>query len=113
MVSFDEFKKIELKIAKIILCERIEGSEKLLKLIVDCGDKDDTGNVKNRQILAGVGKVYDPERLVGREIVIVANLEHRMMMGLESQGMLLAASRPEGPMLLCPEHDVAPGAEIR
>jgi methionine--tRNA ligase beta chain len=113
MIEFEEFKKVELRVAKIISSERIEGSEKLLKLMVDCGDKDETGISKTRQVLAGVGKVYTPEEMVGREIIIVVNLAPRMMMGLESQGMLLAADSPEGPILVRPDRDVAPGAEIR
>ena len=105
-ISFDDFKKVELKVAKVLHAERVEGSDKLLKLQVDLG-------TEQRQIIAGVGTVYTPEQMVGREIVIVANLEPRMLMGLESQGMLLAASNEAGPLLLRPDGEVAPGTGIR
>ena len=113
MIQFDEFKKVELKVAKVVSSERGEGSEKLLRLVVDCGDTDEAGAPKTRQVLAGVGKVYTPEEMVGREIIVVVNLAPRMMMGLESQGMLLAADHPDGPVLLRPDKDVDPGSEIR
>ncbi len=106
MINFDEFKKVELKVGKIISAERVEGSEKLLKLAVDLNEE------KPRQVLAGIGKVYPPETLVGTEIAVVVNLEPRMLMGLESQGMLLASSDENGPVLLRPEKLVPPGVEI-
>lgn len=106
MISFEEFKKLELRIAKIVEAERVERSEKLLKLRVDIGESQ-------RQIIAGIGKKYEPENLIGREIVIAANLEPRMLMGLESQGMLLAANGDDGPVLLIPEKEVLPGATIQ
>ena len=112
-ISFEEFKKVNLRVGKVLAAQRVEGSEKLLKLSVDIGEKDEAGVSKTRQILAGVGKVYSPEDMMGRNIIIVANLAPRMMMGLESQGMLLAADSPEGPILLRPDHEVIPGAEIR
>jgi len=105
MITIDDFKKVDLRVAKIISAERVEGSEKLIKLQVNMGEE-------NRQIVAGIGLAYDPATLVGREIIIVANLEPRMLMGLESQGMLLAASN-DHPVLLQPEQEVAPGSSIR
>lgn len=112
MISFDEFQKVELRVGKVISAERVDGSEKLLKLQVDIGEKDDSGSSVFRQILAGVGKVYMPEEMVGREIVVVVNLAPRMMMGFESQGMLLAASDSD-PVLLRPDREVPPGSEVR
>ena len=106
MITFDDFKKVELKIAKILEAGRVEGSEKLLKLKVSLGSEE-------RQVIAGIGLKYEPENIVGREIVIVANLEPRKLMGLESQGMLLAAGGEEGPIILIPEAEVAAGAEVR
>ncbi|MCL4405007.1 MAG: methionine--tRNA ligase subunit beta [Patescibacteria group bacterium] len=106
MLSLDDFKKVELRIAKILAAERMEGSEKLLKLKVSLGSEE-------RQIIAGIGKKYEPDGLVGHEIVIVANLEHRQLMGLESEGMLLAADADSGPVFLEPESEVEPGSEIR
>lgn len=92
---------------------RVEGSEKLLKLTLDAGDRNESGETVSRQIVVGVGKVYAPEDLVGREIIIVANLEPRKLMGLESQGMLLAASDESGPVILVPDKEVPPGTKIR
>lgn len=106
-INYEEFSKIKLKIVEILSAERVEGSDKLLKLEVSLGDN-------KRQIIAGIGKAYEPENLIGKKIVIVANLEPRKLMGLESQGMLLAASNEnEGPILLIPDTEIAPGAEIR
>ena len=108
MVSFEKFKELELKIGKVTEAELIEGSDKLLKLKVDFGEPDLPAG---RQVLAGIGKVYSPEEMIGREIVVVANLEPRMLMGLESQGMLLAAS-DGGPVLLKPDREVPPGSSV-
>lgn len=108
MASFEEFKKLELKIAKIIEAQRVENSEKLLRLKVDSGEPD---LPSGRQIIAGIGKNYDPESLIGKEIVIISNLDSRMLMGLESQGMLLAAN-DNGPVILVPEREVPPGSII-
>ncbi|MBU6141701.1 methionine--tRNA ligase subunit beta [Patescibacteria group bacterium] len=111
-IPFSDFEKVELRVAKILAAERVEGSSKLLKLSLDAGDKDEAGTSVPRQVLAGIGKVYDPAAIVGREIVIVANLEPRMLMGLESNGMLLAASDDTGPVFLMPERETPPGSAI-
>ncbi len=80
--------------------------EKLLKLQISLGDE-------TRQLVAGVGKVYEPEALVGKEIAIVANMEPRALMGLESNGMLLAAHDEDGkPVVLTVEREVPPGSRI-
>ena len=108
MITYDDFAKVELKIAKVSEAERIEGSEKLLKLKIDVGETEP------RQIIAGIGKIYSPEELIGKEIVIVANLEPKSLMGLESSGMLLAATDGEGrPILLTPDKEIAPGSKIK
>ncbi len=105
-MTIDEFKQIELRIAKVIASERVPGSDKLIKLQVSLGDSE-------RQIIAGVGKAYEPESLIGKEIVIVANLDPRQMMGLESRGMLLAATGSDGmPVIITPEKEVEPGSKI-
>lgn len=107
-INYEEFSKIKLRVVEILSAERVEGSEKLIKLIVNSGE------TANRQIIAGIGKTYAPEVLVGKKIVIVANLEPRKLMGLESQGMLLAASdETQGPVLLVPDGQIDPGAEVR
>ena len=113
MVPFSQFVGIKLKIGSILAAERIENSEKLVKLAVDLGEKDEAGIPVHRQIVAGVGKAYVPEQLIGRQIAVVANLEPRVLMGLESQGMLLAASVDGMPVLLAPDAPVPPGTTIR
>jgi len=107
MINFDEFVKVELRVVKVVEASRVEGSEKLLKLIVSMGDE-------TRQILAGIGKSYAPEDLLGKEVVIVANLEPRMLMGLESQGMILAATDDNGlAVVMSPERIVPPGTLLK
>jgi methionine--tRNA ligase beta chain len=107
MINIDDFFKIELKVGKILSSERVEGSEKLLKLSVDLGEPSP------RQILSGVAKaVNDPAELVGKLVPIVANLEPRMMMGMESQGMMLCAD--DGlPVFLHPAREVKPGSVVK
>lgn len=107
MITYDDFQKLDLRIARILKAERVEGSEKLVKLQLDVGDMGE------RQIVAGIGVVYTPEILVGKQIVIVANLEPRKLMGQESQGMLLAASDEMGPVLIVPESEVKAGGNIK
>jgi methionyl-tRNA synthetase len=106
MINYDQFKQSELKIVRILEAKRVEGSDKLLKLKVSLGTEE-------RQIIAGVGKAYEPEDIVGRQIAIVANLEPRSLMGLESQGMILAAHGENGEaVLLSPDKEVPNGSEI-
>jgi methionine--tRNA ligase beta chain len=106
MITYEDFSKIELRVATVMAAERVQGSEKLLKLQLDLGEFD------QRQVVAGVGKVYTPEQLVGTQIVIVANLAPRALMGIESNGMLLAAGGQDGASLLRPERPVPPGSKI-
>ena len=106
MINYETFKQVVLRVGEVKEASRVEGSEKLLKLAVEIGEPTP------RQIIAGVGKVYEPETLVGKQIVIVANLEPRIIMGLESQGMVLAVSGESGPIVLSPERPVPPGAVI-
>ena len=106
MINYEDFSKVELKVAKILTAERVEGSEKLVKLQIDLGEEQ-------RQLIAGIGKQYTPEDLIDTQIIIVANLEPRKLMGLESQGMLLAAHGPEGePILLRPDKETPNGSQI-
>lgn len=105
-ITYDDFAKIELRVADVTAAERVEGSEKLLKLQLDLGE------FGLRQIVAGVGKVYTPEDMVGTQIVIVFNLTPRALMGIESQGMLLAAGGQDGAALLRPERRVPAGSKI-
>ena len=105
MISFEEFKKIDLRVAKILTAGEIEGADKLLKLEVDLGGE-------TRQIVAGIKESYKPEDLVGREIIVVANLEPRLIKGVESQGMLLAAESGGGPVLIWPDKNVGAGRKV-
>ncbi len=104
MITFEEFKKVELKVAEVLEAEAIPGSDKLIKLQIDLG-------AEKRQLVAGLRPDYEAEDLIGRQIVVVANLAPRMMMGHASQGMLLAAENGQ-PVLLQPEKEVEPGAKI-
>jgi len=105
MISFEDFQKIDLRIGKILKVEKVEKSEKLLKLIIDLGKE-------KRQLVAGISQFYKPEDLIGKEIVVVANLEPKKIMEIESQGMLLAADKEGEPIILIPEKEVPPGTKI-
>jgi methionyl-tRNA synthetase len=107
-ITIDDFAKVELRVAQILVAERIPKADKLLRLEVDLG-------YEKRQILAGIAQYYEPEKLIGRKIVIVANLEPRKMRGLESNGMLLAASLPPdgAPVLAGFLEDVPLGARLK
>ena len=117
-MTIDEFQKADLRVGLIIAAERVEGSEKLLKLQVDIGETVSSGEPpqtenKPRQILSGIAKQYAPEDLIGKKVVIIANLDPRMMMGMESQGMILAAHGEGGaPIVLSPISDVTAGSKI-
>jgi len=144
MINFDEFQKVDLRVAKILTAEKVEGSDKLVRLEVACPepacgesvesvagmalstDATDlpalpTGQADVRQIVAGIGKAYEPENLIGKEIIIVANLEPRQFtlrqssgqVVLESNGMLLAARDADGlPILIAPERLAPEGTKI-
>jgi methionine--tRNA ligase beta chain len=104
--TIDDVIKLGLKVAQIEAAERVEGSEKLLKLQLKVGEE-------SRQIVAGIGKRYEPADVIGKQIVIVSNLQPREIFGVESNGMLLAASDEGGPVFLSPSESVAPGANIQ
>src|SRR3989344_5763304 len=100
MITIDDFAKVELKVGTVLEAEEVVESEKLIKLKVDLGPLPEGAGSDIRQILAGVKQWYKPEEFVGKQVIIVANLEPRMMLGLESQGMMLAASGDDGPVFL-------------
>lgn len=91
-IEYDDFAKVELRIGKVLEAEKVPKADKLLRLQVDLGDEQ-------RQILAGIAQQFEPEALVGQSVVVVANLAPRKLRGFESQGMILAASTPDGPPL--------------
>ena len=106
-ISIDDFSKVELRVARILVAERVPKADKLLRLEVDLG-------FEKRQILAGIAQYYEPEKLIGRKIIIVANLAPRKMRGLESNGMLLAASLEDGaPVLAGFLEEVPLGARLK
>ncbi|NIS38588.1 methionine--tRNA ligase subunit beta [Candidatus Saccharibacteria bacterium] len=104
-ITLDEFQKVELKTAKVLEAEAIPKAKKLLKLQVDVGGE-------NRQLVAGIAQYYQPEELVGKNIVIVANLEPATIRGVESQGMLLAVQDDNQLTLVTTERDVSPGKPV-
>jgi methionyl-tRNA synthetase len=107
MINIDDFNKVDLRVARIVSAEHVEGAEKLLKLQLDIG-------TETRQVFAGIKSAYDPAKLVGRLTVMVANLQPRKMRFGESQGMVLAASG-EGPgiFLLSPDDGAQPGMKVK
>lgn len=104
-IKFDDFAKIDLRIAKIIGAERVEGTDKLIKLIVSLGSEE-------RQIVAGIAQHYSPEELIGKKIVLVANLEPKKLRDIESQGMLLAAVDGDNLALLVPDKEIKEGTKV-
>jgi len=106
MATIEEFESLGLKVAKIIEAERVENSDKLIRLKINLGGEE-------RQIIAGIGKSYALEGLVNTEIIIVSNLESKELMGLQSQGMLLATVDEDNKVvLLRPEKEVLPGSLV-
>lgn len=106
-ITIDDFMKVDLRVAKVLTAERVPKSKKLLKLTLDLGHEQ-------RTLAAGIAEAYEPEALIGRHVVIVANLQPRALMGIESNGMVLAAS-PDGGQPTLIGFDVPPplGARVR
>jgi methionyl-tRNA synthetase len=108
LIDIQQFGTVELKIGHVVVCEAVPKSEKLLRMMVDVGEGPP------RQVVAGIAKAYRPEQLTGTQVVIVANHKPAKLMGLESQGMVLAATDAAGqPILLRPETTVAPGTRVK
>jgi len=107
-ITIDDFAKVDLRVGQVISAERVKGADKLLHLKVDIGE------AAPRTIVAGIATAYQPEQLVGRKVVIVANLEPRKLRGIESQGMIVAASLEGGsPVLAAFLEDVPVGARLK
>ena len=104
LLSIDEFKKLDLRIGKIISAEKVSGTDKLLKLEVLCPEK--------RQIVAGIAEYYKPEEIIGKEVLLIVNLEPAKIRGVLSEGMLLAAKDKNGLCLIVPEKETEPGAKV-
>lgn len=114
MISYEDFSKLEIRIGTIVSVEVVENADKLLKLAVDLGEKDENGQPKHRQIISGIRAFFeDPQSLVGKQCPFLANLEPRVIRGLESQGMILAASTEDSFALLHPHNLLTPGAKIK
>lgn len=107
MITIDDFAKTEMRVGQILEATAVEGSEKLIREVVDFGEE-------KRVIFSGIRKWYQPEELTGKKFLYVTNLEYRKMMGEESQGMILAVDGPEGKPILMQVPEEAPvGAKIR
>jgi methionyl-tRNA synthetase len=105
-ITFDEFQKIDLRVGKIVEANQVPKSKKLIRIIVDFG-------TEKRQAVAGLLQYYKPEELVGKKCVFILNLQKRMLAGLESQCMVLAAEDDQGNVvILQPEKDIAEGSKI-
>lgn len=106
VVSLQDFRKLSLKVGKIISVESIKGSKKLLKLKVDVGEE------KPRQIVAGLSEAYTAEELINKQVILLANLKPAKIFGIESQGMLLAAVNGDKISLLTLDGEVPAGSKI-
>jgi len=104
-VSYEDFKKLDLRVAKIISVEKIPGKTKIVKGIVDLGSE-------KRDVIIGGAEFYQPEELVGRTVIVVANLEPKKLAGVESNAMLLAADVNNKPYWLTVTEEVEPGTRI-
>ena len=106
-ITIDDFLKVDLRVAKVLAAEKVPNSRKLMKLSIDVG-------TEQRTLVAGIAEAYEPEQLVGKTVGIVFNLKPAKLMGIESNGMILAAS-PEGgkPVLIAFDGDIAPGSRIK
>ena len=107
MISFNDFKKLDIKIGTVVSAEKVPDTDKLIKLILDIGDEE-------RQVIAGIAEAYpDTDELVGKQIPILINLEPKELRGEISHGMILAADDDGTPVLIHPDKQVTPGSVIR
>lgn len=104
-VQIDDFAKLDLRVAKVIACEKVQKSEKLLKLQLDLGNE-------TRQVVSGIAKYYTPEEMVGKKVIMIANLKPAKLMGIESQGMILAAGNGDKLTLATVDGDIPAGSKI-
>lgn len=105
LLDISEFQRVKLKVAEVIAAEPVEGTSKLLKLQIDLGKE-------KRQVVAGIAGQYTPEKIIGKKVVVVTNLKPAVIRGVESNGMLLAASSGKKLCVVCPDEDLPPGAKI-
>jgi methionine--tRNA ligase beta chain len=106
IINLNDFKKLDIKVAEILEAEKVPNTDKLLKLKINLGNEE-------RIIVSGIGEQYQPEELIGKQIIVLANLEPKTFKGIESQGMLLAAVSENGIIsLLMPDKKMQPGDKI-
>jgi methionine--tRNA ligase beta chain len=105
-ITFDDFKKLDIKIGKILSAEKVKGTDKLMKMEVDIG-------AEKRQLVAGIAEFFEPIHLIGKEVPVLLNLETRNIRGLVSQGMILAVDVDGKPVIMHPEQEVPPGSIVR
>jgi len=104
-INYEDFIKIDLRIAKIIEAEKVDGSTKIIKTIVDLGEE-------KRQVLAGIGEFYSPEELINKFVAVVVNLSPKKIMGMDSEGMILAVKDDEDLSLLTINKEIKIGSKI-
>ncbi|ADO45001.1 methionyl-tRNA synthetase, beta subunit [Hydrogenobacter thermophilus TK-6] len=105
VIGIEDFLKLDIRLAKIVDAQRVEGSEKLLKLKVSLGGEE-------RVVVAGIAKHYKPDELIGKKILLLANLKPRKILGIESQGMVLALSDGERLSLIVPDREMEEGTRV-
>ena len=110
-ISYEDFAKLDIRIGLVTAAELVPDTDKLIKCTVDFGDPPTGGGI--RTIVSGIAQWKKPEELVGKRLPYIVNLAPRMLRGVESQGMLLAASDESGVALLQPERDIAPGTKLK
>jgi len=104
-ITFNEFKRVDLRAGEILKAEKVAGADKLLELEVDIG-------TEKRQMVAGIAQEYTPEELVGKKLIVVANLKPAVIRGIESQGMILAGVVDGKPIIPFFSEDIPPGAQV-
>ncbi len=106
MISFSDFKKLDIRIGEILEAEKVPDTDKLLRLLIDLGSE-------KRQIVTGMAEFYDPLHLIGKQVPVLTNLEPRKFRGIESRGMILAVDVEGRPVLLHPDEKVPSGSIVR
>lgn len=106
-IQYDDFAKLDIRIGLVVAAERVPETDKLIKCTIDFGE------LGERTIVSGIAECKTPEEMVGKRLPYIVNLAPRMLKGVESQGMLLAASDEHGVALLTPEREVPPGTRLR
>jgi len=106
MITYDDFIKLDIRIGTVTAAEKVQGTDKLIRLEIDLGEG-------TRQVVAGMALTYTPQDFIGKQVPILVNLEPRKLRGIESQGMILAADVGGKPIMLIPEREVPPGSAVR